>query len=290
MKSNYAVIMMKRLRKSIGMIIGIAVLAVCAVPAFAELENQELTPGEMEVIEGIVMPVDEFRDAYTGDPMTRVPAQSIQNAALILENIVVREDNVRFTGIIETAERKTEIPVSGKLASGYKTEAGINSLIVEVEDSGEEFKFLLFEVYDDNGDDNLLTGENSVKYQNQPHAKIYLRDSDAMIYLFEGQIPAALSGYQAQSFQSADAMKDMHWAASVGKTEYQELEVTPELLDKLGMKSLPESENDVITWTLPSIFYHSINAAGEFQEDCLFKCLSYSLMQALEKIVITLLK
>ncbi|ABX42612.1 hypothetical protein [Lachnoclostridium phytofermentans] len=211
---------------------------------------------------GILMSASEFRNMFSGDPASRMPAtfaKSISDTNISISNIVISGEDVNFIAVLSINNKTINLPVKGRLSSSYKAQHGINSTIIDIPDSIEGYKFLLFEIYNDTKEDNLLVSTQNEKKElsTSPHLKIYLQDKDDTLYLFETAMPSAFSMLDASNYQKANKFRDALWASSLVKHETLELPTDSTILEELGLGVKTRGLNTWTTWVNPTSYYDS---------------------------------
>lgn len=133
---------------------------------------------------------------------------------MLLTNIVVDDKNVSVNANLTINGSLVVLPISGSLGAGYKTQAGINSAVVQVYEPVNGYEILLFEIFNDTADDNLLLYYAGVgnDYNRLPHIKLYIKSASDTIYLFEAPLPDEFDEILASDYEAADKRKDALWA------------------------------------------------------------------------------
>ena len=109
---------------------------------------------------------------------------------------------------------------------------------------------LLFEIFNDTENDNLLLDDVNVggSLCNIPHIKLYLKDADENIYLYEAPITPELSSINAFQYEKADIRKDNLWALPYVDHTLDEIPLTADIAEKLGLNTDTRGLNYYSTW------------------------------------------
>ncbi|WP_223068313.1 hypothetical protein [Paenibacillus caui] len=202
--------------------LNLSVLAVVALAGslfqtsvFAAESTPEITNTIIED-KGVSLTVDGFNQTLVGKKEKRKSLRSqksLQNTDLQIGDLTLTDGNVSFDANVG----ETAISLSGPLHASYKVQNDMNSIVGDLADQTGNFKVLLFEIFNDTKDDNLLVNHN---LNAKPHLKLYLLDSDSNILIFETDVPEALSKLDASSFaQVEDNKKEMFWFKGLAKPE-----------------------------------------------------------------------
>lgn len=223
---------------------------------------------------GISMSASEFSNMFSGEPSSRMSAtyaKSISDTNISISNIVISGEDVSFIAALSIDNKTINLPVNGRLSSSYKAQHGINSTIIDIPDSIEGYNFLLFEIYNDTKENNLLVSTQSDEkdLSTSPHLKIYLQDKDNTLYLFETAMPSAFSTLNASNYQKANKYRDSLWASRLVKHETLELSTDSTILAELGLDVKPLGLNTWTTWVNPTTYYDSFYIGSD-----LVKCYS----------------
>lgn len=119
-------------------------------------------------VSGISMTAEEFKNVFGVAPEKQVSFQSVTDknsgTEMSLNNIMVNGDLVNLNLQLLKNGEVIDIPITGKLGAGYKNEHNINSVIVQVDNSDSAYDVLLFEIFNDDEENNLLV-DNTLEGQ-----------------------------------------------------------------------------------------------------------------------------
>jgi len=218
---------------------------------------------------GISLSAESFKEIFSGNPRTRdvtVQESLPFSANLSLESISINERNISMDLQLNTTGRTVSIPVKGLLSAGFRSKTGTNSIIVEVENTTQEYKILLFEIFNDTEEDNLLI-INKEKYASTPHIKISIQDIDGNIYLLESDMPECFGFLDASQYPLADKNNDaLWWAHNFFNHQNDTLPTNHENMTKLGLDTQARASNSFSIWAPESIFRCTFEYAGSIIE------------------------
>lgn len=274
---------MKHLRKHITFFIAIIMLLQSALVANAEVFSNEII-FEKELIKtsGITMSTSDFSNAFTGEVSNRQHyslARTMNKSEISISNVAIKGNDISFDASLSLDTNNVDLSVNGKMYAGNKSQSGTNSIIVDIPDIIDGYEFLLFDIHNDNSGGSLILSEIDGKnLSNTPHVKIYLRDSQDMVYLFETELPKAFLTLKADSFPLINGGKDINWALDFVKVNCEILPPTAENLEKLGLSGNSSMRNEtyshyfdvyryyytvagdnVETWSMPWVQYVPTN-------------------------------
>ena len=183
---------------------------------------------------GISISAENFADQFSGEPSKRRAAstKSRSYTALALSSIVINGADISFIATLSADAGEEHLPLKGRLSAGFKSQQGINSIIVNVTDNNAAYNVLLFEIFNAYEKDNLLIEPTLFA---KPHVKFYMQDKAGQLYLFETELPEIFSKLEASQYKPSDSRNDALWAAGLAKYEITELPVDDEILGKLGL-------------------------------------------------------
>ncbi len=251
---------MKRIRNLFTMAYFIITITIISMTAEASVRETEITTT------GITISTLEFQQYFSDLPSKRPSMKSMQkqNTEIVISDIIIIKDKINFNMLLTGDEISIKVPVEGKLTSGYKTQNGMNSIIIEVAEPILGYEFLLFEVYNDVNGRNMLVVDESVA--KKPHIKIYLKDQNDCMYLFEQAMPSIFAGLNANSYQEANKYKDALWAINFVKHNVKKVPVDNSILQQLGIEISSKALGSLTTWTNPYMFvdefYVGLDAAS----------------------------
>ena len=218
---------------------------------------------------GISLSADSFKETFSGNPHTRdvTVRESLPfSANLSLENISINQRNIRVDAQLNTTGGTVSIPIRGLLSAGFRTQTGINSIIVEVQNTTQEYEILLFEIFNDTAEDSLLI-VNKEEYATTPHIKIYIQDIDDNVYLLESDMPECFGFLDASQYPLADKNNDaLWWARNLVNHQNDNLATNYENLTKLGLNTQTRALNSFSMWAPETIFRDTFYLAGSLVE------------------------
>ena len=138
---------------------------------------------------------------------------------------------------------------------------GINSVIVEVNDDINGYEILLFEIFNDNDNNNLLLNQ---ELEGKPHIKVYLKNGND-IYLFESAMPEAFANLNASDYGEAKKFNDALWAAPLVDHEVEEIPTDDAVLEELGLNTIATRGLDSwSTWINPTTYKDSFYIGSDY--------------------------
>ncbi len=216
-------------------------------------------------VSGISMTAEEFKNVFGVAPEKQVSFQSVTDknsgTEMSLNNIMVNGDLVNLNLQLLKNGEVIDIPITGKLGAGYKNEHNINSVIVQVDNSDSAYDVLLFEIFNDDEENNLLV-DNTL--EGQPHLKVYIQDEYDNIYLFESDVPESLSNLNANDYPKADKYSDILWATDLVEHDIQIVPTDTEILESLGMLPQTKGLNSWTTWTNSVTYTDAFNVGADY--------------------------
>ena len=146
--------------------------------------------------EGIAMSVETFESYYTSDDFSDdiiLPENLISHPKITYENFVcdTESNELSFSAQISHNNAVTNLNITGTLYNSSKQNYGIDSIIGVMKADSEVFSVLHFEIY--NSYEEALLSINPDK-KATPCLRLYLLNSNGVIYFFETDIPSALQG------------------------------------------------------------------------------------------------
>lgn len=200
--------------KKFVLLIAFVLLVACSVTAVYAVGLPD-DPTEY-AMDGISVSSENFADVFSGNPNARTVIQedALSDSELLLTDIVVNNENVSINANLTINDSLVVLPISGSLGAGYKTQTGINSAVVQVYEPVNGYEILLFEIFNDTADDNLLLDYAGVgsNYSGVPHIKLYIKNASGTIFLFESSLPDEFDEIVATDYDTADKRKDALWA------------------------------------------------------------------------------
>jgi len=227
--------------------------------------------------QGISLTVDAFNESMVGQVEKRKSLESqklLKNYDLKLDNFILSGGNVS----IDVTVGEEQVQLFGLLHASYKVQNGINSIVGDLTDETGRYSVLLFEIFNDNKNDNLLINRD---LQEKPHLKLYLLDGDKNIILFETDLPEALRGLEVGSFaEKEDNKKEMFWFKGLAEPEMvKEITTTEtsiaEASGKTDLDFAPMALNSFSTWTNPTTYYTSFYVGTDYTQCWSLPYLSY---------------
>lgn len=220
-------------------------------------------------MDGISVSSDNFSNVFSGNPNTRavIREDTLSDSELLLTNIVMDEESVSVTASVIINDTIVELPINGILGASYKTQSGINSAIVQVYGAVNGYEVLLFEIFNDTADDNLLLEYAGVGsgHNGTPHIKLYLKDSSGTIYIFESELPDAFIGINASVYTRAAKEKDALWAYPYVLHNPKEMNTTSQIIGGYNT-STARGANDFERWTHPTTYYDAYYIGSDYME------------------------
>lgn len=184
-------------------------------------------------ISGVSMTLVQFKNAFGVAPDKRTSTYSLtkktDNLGIRIRNVFIKNEDISLIMELTKNETVVKLPLSGKLRASYKTENGINSIIVDVAGFINGYEILLFEIFNDDCYNNLLTNK---ELEGKSHIKIYLKDSEN-IYLFEANLPNAFLNLKANDYEKAEKHNDVLWASSLVEHEVKEVPTSDAIMEDL---------------------------------------------------------
>ncbi len=256
---------MKRL---ISLLITLSLIITMSSTVFAENYDTKKTDF---LTNGVSMSAADFRDTYSGAPSSRMAvstAKSVTDTSISLSDIIINNEEISFNAALTINNNTTNLPVKGRLSSSYKFQRGINSIIIDIPDSVNGYNFLLFEIYNDSKQDNLLVTNQKDKesLSTSPHLKIYIQDKDRNLYLFETKMPDVFSSLDASKYQKANKLHDALWASNLVTHETQELSTDSSIMQNLGLGIKPMGLNTWTTWVNPTTYYDAFYVGSDYTQ------------------------
>ncbi len=203
------------MKKCISIILSMAFLFSFTFSVYA-MENDDRSHINSDTVtsSGRVMSLSDFNTLY-GPPSLSMYANNVmseQSAQITINNINIQKDILSFTANISVDGVSEKLSASGKLYNSYKKKDGINSIIGDLVDYNKNYEILLFEIYNDNHEEILRIDS---PLADTPHLKLYLKDSEGQILLFELHIPTVLLDIEIANQEKSPLDKDAYWFAQV---------------------------------------------------------------------------
>ena len=199
-------------RRQVQVILAAALLGLSGLTACGAAAS-----GETASMSGIYMTPQEFKENFSGEPEERDPngllALAQKKADVSITDVNIGEEQVHMQVRLSADGEEVQLPIEGTLCSGYKADHGVNSTIIVVPEAVEGYQILLFEIYDDTVDENLLlTSVLEEEISASAHVKLYMQDEQETVYLFETDLPECFRGLAADHYPEAPKEKDALWA------------------------------------------------------------------------------
>lgn len=219
---------------------------------------------------GIVLPVSTFDELY-GRPYSKPDSISIleKNATINLSNITLRDAELGFTANVNYNNQIKELAAQGRLYKSYKQrEKLINSIVGDLQDSNNNFDILLFEIYQDKAEDKMIVNP---KLKNSPHLKIYLKDRQNNVLLFEFDLPKELKNIVINHDDRIDSTKDGFWFINVIQPyELKKIPADENMKRMLGVTKSNEFSTQGVgyfsDWAHDVIYYQSFYIGSDYYQ------------------------
>lgn len=157
---------------------------------------------EESTADGIIVSVGDFKENFGIAPSKQ--KRNIKNLEKVeceIRNIQIDKELLGLEVELKNVDDENEyISMFGNLRASYKAQNGINSTIVEVFENTNGYEVLLFEIFNDTTDNNLLVNKT---LGGQEHVKIYLKENNGNIYLLELKMIDDLAGISAEDYPEA---------------------------------------------------------------------------------------
>lgn len=235
---------------------------ICATNNFVfAKENTEVS------ISGVSMTPVQFKNAFGVKPDRQTLSYSLTRKAGNLDirimNVVIKDEDISFIMELTKNETVVKLPLSGKLRASYKTENGINSIVIDVDSIINGYEILLFEIFNDDCYNNLLVNK---ELEEKPHIKVYLKDSEN-IYLFESALPNTFLNLKANDYEKAEKYNDALWASSLVEHEVQEVPTNDAIMESLGINTQKNRGLDSwSTWVNPTTYTDAFYVGSEYAQ------------------------
>jgi len=266
---------MKRFKISL---LAVAVLAGSLFQASVFADDN--TPKILNTViedQGISLTVEGFNETLVGRKENRkslMSQKSLHKLDLKLGDFTLKDESVSFNANVG----ETAISLSGPLHASYKIQNDMNSIVGDLTDATGNFKVLLFEIFNDTQNDNLLINHD---LNGKPHLKLYLLDSNNNILIFEMDVPETLNTLEAKSFAEVeDNKKEMFWFSglaeplSVKEIPTSETSIA-EVSGNTNTSISPTALNEFSTWTNPTTYYTSFYVGSDYTQCYSLPYLSY---------------
>ena len=251
-------------KKLLSLLLSVVLMGSVGVNAFAAEDEASVSYEDEIEISGVHMSADDFKVNFSGDPSERKSTSvrtksSSSNMAsdINIADIEISGQDIELTAELYLNGTSVILPIEGQLCAGFKAKHGVNSTIIVVPEPVNGYEILLFELYNDTEEGNLLlssmTNEN---VSSCSHMKLYMQDEDGTVYLFETDMPDCFRELEADDYPAAPKEKDALWALKLADVEIKELETNDEILNELGLNSIqPMGLNTWTTWLNPTTYY-----------------------------------
>ena len=237
------------------------------------LSVSAIAPNSEDIIlSGIVVSQNVFRDVFSGDPNSRIALTSENHSVseLTISNILISGPSVNLTLKLSTEHGLQILDFSGKLGASYKTQHNFNSAVVQFIEPVNGFEVLLFEIFNDTSEDNLLlndVGVGAATIGNR-NLKVYIKDSSGYIHLFESNLPSIFNDIDASDYEPADKQRDSLWAIPYTKNTQQEVVCDRELVNNTASINSTYALNGFSIWYSPVLYNYSTYIGNERHEYC----------------------
>ena len=196
---------------------------------------------------------DDFKNIFSGGDIAKarsLKSLPIEESSVTFSDICIKDNNLSVKVTIRENGTAETIPLCGSLAASYKTQHGINSAVVQVYGTTMGYEVLLFEIFNDTENDNLLLDDVNVgnSLSNIPHIKLYLKDAEENIHLYESPMVKELASMDAFQYGKADPNKDNLWALPYVDYTVEEIPLSEEISEKLGLSADTRGLNYYSTW------------------------------------------
>lgn len=189
------------------------ILTICmilsATGIMASAETVETISVRDITIPGETMSVSDYKDLYGKPIAERKSKQEIntyQNATIKINEISISNEEITFDYEIGEFQETLE----GAL---YNSSRNMNNIVAVFEDE-TDYDILFFEITKGTEEINLLynTALNS-----KPHIKIYMKDTNDKMYLFETELPEQLINLTINNDNACDVYNDYLWYVNIAE-------------------------------------------------------------------------
>lgn len=160
---------------------------------------------------GHMLSVDDFNNAYVGPQQQRTPVEncaSYQNASIEIHDLMLRGNAVTFRAIIGIGEQSIEQFFTGTLFNGGKQQKNIESYVATFEsEDTDPLQVVLFNIINDGSVDDLMVHDELAGH---PHLKLYFKDQDGNLLMFEMETPDSLRSVRTSSAREV-SNDDLTW-------------------------------------------------------------------------------
>ncbi|GIO67254.1 hypothetical protein NYE48_01605 [Paenibacillus sp. FSL M7-1455] len=239
--------------------------AVLMITLSFPVQAQSIDDGEV-IAKGVALPIPTFNQLY-GTPSSSDNAITNldKNVTANIHDIQLQDANLSFKAEINYNNQVKELDATGKLFKGYKQEDSINSIVGDIEDKGNHFGILLFEIYNDKAPDKVITNDNLAE---TPHLKLYLTDQEDNVILLEMELPEQLAHVTVTNDEAIDTTKDFFWFINVIKPyEKRNIPTDDKMKKMLGVNPTEVSPTAVgyfSDWTHSTTYYQSFYIGSDF--------------------------
>lgn len=214
------------------------------------------------VVTGVAMSKESFKTNFGVSPDHRPYSRSAFEASdMNITDIVINGEDVGLNMELIGNDGTIILPLNGKLKAGYKTQNDINSAIIEVTGTTNGYEILLFEIFNDTEENNLLVNGD---LEGMSHIKVYIKDEEDKIYLFEAPMPDAFKNIVAENYSKASKEKDALWASSLVDHVTRDLETDSEFLTKHGLNNQTRGLSEWTIWTNETTYYDSFYIGSDY--------------------------
>lgn len=276
-------IMKKNLKSSICIILSAVFICFSTSPIIS-LANEVNVVSISDT--GAVVSVEDLNNLLNpsynilGDNLAQISPNSVE---IETTQLIISDDNITIDAFVSYNNQTFPLKAEGILYNGYKTEKGLNSIVADMNDVSGNFEILLFEIFNDTADNNLLIDPT---LNTSPHIKIYLLDNNRNVVLIETELPEQLQELKLDTDEVCDSNKDMFWFFGLVEPTSTEIPTTKAMLNTIGL-SIPnyttseiasyESLNTLFnlpivqplaidyqeTWVNPTTYYSTFNIGSE---------------------------
>lgn len=231
-----------------------------SIPAYAE-NMEPLYAGK-----GSIMTEEVFNSKYAVNSKNNLISENNldEEAKIELYKISISEKyEIEIFARINYLNEWHTLNLNGNIFKSEKQDRGINSFAAVLEESKNNFDILLFEIYNDTKPDTLFV---DITKNYNPHLKIYLKNSNNEIILFELDLPQIFQNVvTSDDMEKCQGLYDTLWFTQiVDPLEDAVLPMTDELMKKLGISPTISSRavGTDTKWTMGTN-YRSFNVGGD---------------------------
>ena len=176
--------------------------------AFAE--NGKAVSVQNITISGESMSIVDYKDIYgrqIEDRKSKQEVNTYQNAVIKINEISISEENIIFDYEIGNYQET----LIGNL---YNSSRNMDNLVAVFKNE-KDFEILYFEITQGTELINLLYNTD---LNGKPHIKIYMKDKDDIMYLFETELPEQFKDIMIDNEDTCDIYNDYLWYINFAET------------------------------------------------------------------------